>query len=87
MRTIANLPDVTPHTLRHTLGSTAVSGGEAIALTGAILGHRNPRSTAIYAHVQHTPMKKAAERVSGKLAKALNLPAERTRQQAQVGRY
>ena len=35
----AGLPGVTPHTLRHTIGSTAVSSGEALALTGAILGH------------------------------------------------
>jgi integrase len=34
----AGLPGITPHTLRHTMGSTAVSTGEALALTGAILG-------------------------------------------------
>ncbi|QTD57417.1 hypothetical protein [Parasphingorhabdus cellanae] len=35
--------------LRHTLASLAISSNEAMALTGAILGHANPRSTAIYA--------------------------------------
>jgi integrase len=68
---IAQLPGVTPHTLRHTIGSTAISTGEAIALTGAILGHSNPRSTAIYAHIQHEPSRKAANRVSKKIAAAL----------------
>lgn len=67
----AKLPGVTPHTLRHTIGSTATSAGEALALTGAILGHANPRSTAIYAHVQIDPSREAAERVSGKNASAL----------------
>ena len=67
----AELPGVTPHTLRHTIGSTAISTGEAIALTGAILGHSNPRSTAIYAHIQHEPSRKAANRVSKKIAAAL----------------
>ncbi len=67
----ANLPGATPHTLRHTIGSTATSTGEALALTGAILGHANPRSTAIYAHVQIDPSRQAAERVSGKIAAAL----------------
>jgi integrase len=67
----AQLPGVTPHTLRHTIGSTATSTGEALALTGAILGHANPRSTAIYAHVQIDPSRQAAERVSGKIAAAL----------------
>lgn len=67
----AELPGVTPHTLRHTIGSMAISTGEAMALTGAILGHANPRSTAIYAHIQYEPARKAANRVSRKIAAAL----------------
>ena len=67
----ANLPGVTPHTLRHTMGSTAISSGEAMAFTGAILGHANPRSTAIYAHVQQSPARRAAERVSDRISAAL----------------
>jgi integrase len=67
----SGLPGVTPHTLRHTVGSTAVSFGEALALTGAILGHANPRSTAIYAHVQFDPSRRAADRVTNKISAAL----------------
>lgn len=67
----AELPGVTPHTLRHTVGATATSHGEALALTGAILGHANLRSTMIYAHVQHDPSVKAANRVGGRIASAL----------------
>lgn len=67
----AQLPGVTPHTLRHTIGSTAISTGEALALTGAMLGHSNPRSTAIYAHVQNDPSRRAANRVSKRIAAAL----------------
>jgi integrase len=67
----AKLEGVTPHTLRHTVGSTAVSNGEALALTGAILGHANPRSTAIYAHVQTDPSRRAANRVAKRIAAAL----------------
>lgn len=67
----AQLPGITPHTLRHTIGSTATSTGEALALTGAILGHANPRSTAIYAHVETDPSRQAAERVSARIAAAL----------------
>lgn len=67
----AELPGVTPHTLRHTIGSMAISSGEAMALTGAILGHANPRSTAIYAHIQHEPARRAADRVSETIAAAL----------------
>ncbi len=67
----AGLPGVTPHTLRHTVGSTAVSAGEALALTGAILGHANARSTALYAHVQSDPAQRAADRVSQAIGGAL----------------
>ncbi|MDR3528687.1 MAG: integrase arm-type DNA-binding domain-containing protein [Rhizomicrobium sp.] len=72
---LAKLPGVTPHTLRHTLGSTATSSGEALALTGAILGHANLRSTAIYAHVQRDPSLEAAKRVEKLLATALERKA------------
>jgi len=67
----AGLTDITPHTLRHTIGSTAISAGETMALTGAILGHVNQRSTAIYAHVQRDPSRRAANRISQKIADAL----------------
>lgn len=67
----AKLAGISPHTLRHTMGSTTVSSGEAMAFAGAILGHANPRSTAIYAHVQHEPARQVANRVSEKIAAAL----------------
>ncbi len=79
IREEADLPDITPHTLRHTVGSTAISSGEAFALTGAILGHTNARSTAIYAHVQDQPMKRAADRVGSRIAVALGLEAPKKR--------
>ncbi len=53
---LADLPRVGPHTL----GSTATSSGEALALTGAILWHANLRSTAIYAHAQLDPSLKGS---------------------------
>ena len=68
---LAELPGVTPQTLRHTLGSAAVSTGETLAMTGAILGHKNARSTAIYAHVQFDPASLAVGRVVGPIAEAL----------------
>ena len=71
----AGLEGVTPHTLRHTMGAIATSSGEALAMTGAILGHANMRSTMIYAHIDHDPMKEAADRVGDKLAEALGLAA------------
>ncbi|RWO54142.1 site-specific integrase [Mesorhizobium sp.] len=69
---LAELPGVTPQTLRHTLGSAAVSTGETLAMTGAILGHSNHRSTAIYAHIQRDPATQAAGRAVGPIAAALS---------------
>lgn len=69
----AELPGVTPHTLRHTLGSTSVSTGETLAMTGALLGHATPQATSIYAHMQQDPARRAADRVVGPIADALGV--------------
>lgn len=71
VRKRAGLPDVTPHTLRHSVGSAAASAGEALLMVGALLGHSNARSTAIYAHIAHDPARLAADRAIGPLATAL----------------
>jgi hypothetical protein len=36
-----------------------------------MLGHANPRSTSIYAHIQADPSKRAANRVTKRIAAAL----------------
>ncbi len=59
------------HTLRHSVGSQAVSGGESLPLTGAILGHAKQSSTAIYAHLQREPARAAADRAIAPIAAAL----------------
>ncbi len=68
---LAELPGVTPHTLRHTVGSWSVSTGETLHMTGALLGHTDPRSTAIYAHMQQHPAAAAADRVMAPIAAAI----------------
>jgi len=67
----SGLEGVTPHTLRHTMGAMATSTGEALAMTGAILGHTNLRSPMIYAHVEMDPSKRAADRVGEHLLAAM----------------
>lgn len=71
----ADLPGITPHVLRHTLGGTAASTGEALLMVGSLLGHANARSTAIYAHISHDPARMAADRVTAPIAEALGRPA------------
>lgn len=63
--------DVTPHVLRHSLGSLAAGYGEALLVIGAVLGHANPRSTAGYAHIARDPAQRAADRVSATIGAAL----------------
>lgn len=70
---LANLPGVTPHTLRHTIGSAAVSTGETLAMTGALLGHASQQATSIYAHMQQDPARRAADRVVAPIATALGV--------------
>ncbi|MDB5496887.1 MAG: integrase [Phenylobacterium sp.] len=70
----AGLPGVSPHTLRHTLGAAAASGGEGLLLVGAILGHANARSSQIYAHVDRDPARLAADRATAGIAAALGRP-------------
>jgi site-specific recombinase XerD len=74
----AGLQGVTPHTLRHSIGSAAVSSGETLAMTGALLGHTDARSTSINAHMQQDPARRAADRVVGPIATALGagVPAD-----------
>lgn len=72
---LANLPGVTPHTLRHTIGSAAVSTGETLVMTGAILGHASQQATSIYAHMQQDFARRAADRVVAPIATALGVEA------------
>lgn len=70
----AGLTDVTPHTLSHTLGSAAASGGEALLMVGALLGHANARSTQIDAHIDHDPARLAADRATAGISRIGPLP-------------
>ena len=72
VRELAGFKGVVLHTLRHTVGSAAVSAGESLAITGALLGHANSRSTDIYAHIADDPAKRAADRVSTTISNALS---------------
>jgi hypothetical protein len=40
-------------------------------MTGALLGHADSRSTSIYAHMQQASSQRAADRVVGPIAAAL----------------
>ncbi|CDO36014.1 MULTISPECIES: tyrosine-type recombinase/integrase [Novosphingobium] len=46
----AGLIDVTPHVLRHTCGTWMAQRGVPLHLIGGWLGHKDARTTALYAH-------------------------------------
>lgn len=48
----AGLPDVTPHVLRHTVGTWAAQAGKPMGHIAWLLGHSSQTTTEIYAH-QH----------------------------------
>jgi integrase len=70
-RKLAHLPGVRIHDLRHSFASVAVSGGESLYIVGKILGHRQARTTEVYAHLAPDPVQAAADRAAKKIAEAL----------------
>jgi integrase len=63
--------DVTLHTLRHTHASIGVGAGIGLPLVGSLLGHRNSKTTARYAHIANEPARRAAETIGATLTSAL----------------
>jgi integrase len=70
IRARAGIDDVRLHDLRHTYASWSVMGGATLHMTGMLLGHRQPGTTARYAHLAAGPQQ-AAARVAGAIVGAL----------------
>lgn len=71
IRDRAGLEGVRLHDLRHTHGSSAAGAGLSLHLVGALLGHRQPATTARYAHLADDPVQEASERVGVRLSSAM----------------
>ena len=52
IRTAAELQDIRIHDLRRTVGSWLVQDGASLHLVGAVLNHKDPKTTAGYAYFQ-----------------------------------
>lgn len=74
IRQAAGLSDVRPHDLRHSFASVMIAGGASLPMIGALLGHRDVKTTARYAHLSTDPLKDAADKVGGILAAQLRGP-------------
>ncbi|GJD86913.1 Tyrosine recombinase XerC [Methylobacterium hispanicum] len=71
IRARAGLPDVRLHDLRHSFASVGASSGSSLPLLGAILGHRDPKTTQRYAHIARDPARAAADQVSDLISASL----------------
>lgn len=60
----AKISNLRIHDLRHSFASVGVTGHLGLPLIGALLGHKDAKTTARYAHLADTPVKSAANQVS-----------------------
>ena len=51
LKRIDNHQSRSAHSLRHTAGTLSLAGGASLREVQDLLGHRDPETTAIYAHV------------------------------------
>jgi len=63
IRSAAGLDGVRLHDLRHSFASAAIAGGMSLPMIGALLGHRDVKTTARYAHLADDPIRAAAAQV------------------------
>jgi integrase len=61
----AGLEDVHLHDLRRTFGSWQAANGSSELVIGKSLGHRNTRSTAVYARLTLDPVRESVQRATG----------------------
>lgn len=71
IRAAAGLEGLRIHDLRHSFASDALELGEDLTMIGRMLGHSDIKTTARYAHLKKTPVKTATDKVSGRIASAL----------------
>lgn len=61
---------VTPHTLRHSFATQAISTGASLHLVGKALGHTQAATTHRYAHAEHNPLRQMGAAVNAELERA-----------------
>ena len=73
----AGLDGVRLHDLRHSFAAVGAGSGLGLPIIGKLLGHRNVETTARYAHLDASPLRRAANLVADQLASAVGqMPAQ-----------
>jgi len=68
---VAPLTNVRLHDLRHSFASFAIADGASLFMMGKVLGHKQSRTTEIYAHLSDDPIKQVANRTASRVAAAM----------------
>jgi integrase len=71
VRKRAGLSDVRLHDLRHSFASAGAAVGDSLLIIGKLLGHRDVKTTARYAHLTANPLRAAADRIASTIAAGL----------------
>jgi integrase len=71
IRSAAGFHDLRLHDCRHSFASVAVADGATLFMVGKVLGHKQARTTEIYAHLGDDPVRRVADATSRKIAAAL----------------
>src|SRR5699024_1766086 len=68
---VRGLETVRLHDLRHSFASMAIADGATLYLVGKVLGHKQSRTTEIYAHVRDDPLRQVTERTAAQISAAM----------------
>lgn len=71
IRECAGIDDVRIHDLRHSFASVGAANGTSLPILGALLGHRQPSTTARYAHLADDPLQAAAGEIGLRIVEAM----------------
>ena len=86
IRKRAGLDNVRLHDLRHSFASVAVAGGDSLYLVGKVLGHRQSRSTEVYAHLADDPVRAVADRAAEAISTAMRGSAKESGEVVKLSR-
>jgi integrase len=71
IRVRAGLQGLRLHDLRHSFASFAVADGNTLFMVGKVLGHKQARTTEVYAHLADDPVRAVADRTAARIAAAM----------------
>jgi integrase len=76
VRVRAGLLGLRLHDLRHSFASFAVADGNTLFMVGKILGHKQARTTEVYAHLADDPLRAVVNRTAARIAAAMKGSSE-----------